>query len=312
MKSSNIFNLKFLVVFLFIGLGCVSQKKYNQVAVHRDKIEIENDQLKKRLNQQETTILELMHVESDLQETQKSLNQTRVQLANTENELLDCRKRVEELLEQNRRILNTASGEKEALIDELSIKETMLEEKQRELKTMESALIERERKLQELTDKIQAQELKVAAMRDKISQALLGFNAADLSVTHKNGRVYVTLSQNLLFPKGSRMVDKEGVKALVKLSEILKHQADFQINVEGHTDTDGSEELNWELSVQRATSIVNILSNNGVNPARITASGRAYFDPIVPNDVESNKSKNRRTEIILSPRLDELLDIIRG
>jgi chemotaxis protein MotB len=297
---------------MFISFGCVSKKKFNEIAVHRDKVEIENDQLKRRLSQQEATILELINVESDLQVTQKSLSQTRVQLGNTENELQDCRKRVEELLEQNRRILNTASGEKEALINELSAKEIMLEDKQRELKSLESTLVERERKLQELTDKIQAQELKVAAMRDRISQALLGFSASDLSVTHKNGRVYVTLSQNLLFPKGSRIVDKEGVKALVKLSEILKQQADFQINVEGHTDTDGSEELNWELSVQRATSIVKILSENGVNPSRITASGRAYFDPIVPNDIESNKSKNRRTEIILSPRLDELLEIIRG
>jgi chemotaxis protein MotB len=310
-KSVKVFASCAMIVCLALTQGCVSKKKFNEVAVHRDKVEIENDQLKKRLAQQEGDIIGLKSELDILSATKKELGTVRQQLQNTEDELADNRRRIEELLDQNRRILTTASGEKEALIAALSDKEIALEDKQRELKALENALIERERKLQELSDKIKAQDARMNAMKDRISQALLGFSANDLTVEQKNGRVYVTLSQNLLFPKGSRVVDKDGVNALRKLAEVLRQNTDFQINVEGHTDSDGSEELNWDLSANRATSIVKILRENGVQANRLTASGRAFFDPVAPNDNEANKTKNRRTEIILSPRLEDLMELIR-
>jgi chemotaxis protein MotB len=310
--SKNTIDVRFVIIVSLFTIGCVSKKKFNEIGIQRDQAEMNNEQLKKRAQQQEETILDLKEQLSVLDDTRQSLATVRAQFTHTDSELQDCRKRLEELIEQNKRILTTASGEKEALVNELSQKEIALEEKRSDLKAMEFTLMERERKLQELTDKIREQDKQLSAIRERIAQAMLGFSSSDLSVVQKNGRVYVTLSQNLLFPKGSRIVDKNGVQALAKLAEVLKQQPDLQINVEGHTDPDGSESLNWELSVQRATSIVHILSENGVNPARITASGRAYFDPIGPNDSEANKSRNRRTEIILSPKLEEVMSIIRS
>jgi chemotaxis protein MotB len=311
MKKTPI-DFRFVLIISLFTIGCVSKKKFNEMAIQRDQAEMEVEQLKRRVQQQEETTLDLRQQLSVLDETRQALSAVRAQLSHTDLELEDCRKRQDELLEQNKRILSTASGEKEALVQELSQKELDLEEKRADLKAMEFTLMERERKLQELTDKIKEQDRQMSAIRERIAQAMLGFSATDLSVVQKNGRVYVTLSQNLLFPKGSRAIDKNGVQALIKLAGVLKQQPDLQINVEGHTDPDGSETLNWDLSVQRATSIVQILSENGVNPDRITASGRAFFDPVAPNDTEANKSRNRRTEIILSPKLEEVMSIIRS
>jgi len=300
------------IVIIFMFSACVTQKKFNEVAMLKDKAEMENEQLKRRIQQQEENLF-LLKAEADkLPGVQSELRTTSDQLANVSEELADCRKRIEELQEQNRRILSSASDEKQELLDELNVRQIALTEKQQELRSLEQALQERERKLQELNDRLASQDARITALKDKVAQALLGFSANDLSIVEKNGRVYVTLSQNLLFPKGSRVIDKEGVNALTKLAEVLGPNQDIQINVEGHTDSDGSEELNWDLSVNRATSVVKILSSNGVNPSRITASGRAYFDPVAPNDTEPNMTKNRRTEIILSPKLEELWDLIRS
>lgn len=296
---------------LLMFTSCVSQKKYRELGVLKDKVEIDNEKLKSRIHHQESELIELRKLPEQIAENDRIIKNLRNQLGNTEAELADCRKRIEELMEQNRRILTTAAGEKETLIAELNQKELMLEEKIRDLKSLEFALLERERKLLEMNEKIEKQDQKLQQLQQRVSQALMGFSHQDLSVEMKNGRVYVTLSQNLLFPKGSRVVDKEGVKALIKIAEVLRQNQDFQINVEGHTDSDGSEELNWDLSVQRATSIVKILREHGVQANRLTASGRSFFDPVAPNDTEENKSKNRRTEIILSPRLEDLMDIIR-
>ncbi len=305
------------VVYLMIGAAailmtsCVSQKKFNDMALMKDRAEIENEQLKKKLQLNQELIGRLQKSDDELILLQKEHGQLRTTHENLTAELKACRERYDDLLENNRRILSSATGEKEALQQELARQQLMLDEKQRELDETERALVERERRLRELTDRMEAQDARLAELKNRISQALLGFSAADLKIQEKNGRVYVTLSQNLLFPKGSRQIDKEGVKALERLAGVLAHNNDFNINVEGHTDPDGSVELNWDLSATRATAVTRILTDNGVNPSRITASGRAFYDPVAPNDTEANKTLNRRTEIILSPRLDALLDIIR-
>lgn len=306
--------MKYLLLLLPIALlmSCVSQKKFNEVALLKDQAEMKNEQYAKRIRLNEDLIAQLQKSADELKVLQQEYQRQSTNVENLQKELADCRERYETMLDQNRTILSSTSGEKEALQRELAEKQLMLDEKQNQLYQMEAALVERERRLTELTSMMEDQNAKLAALKDKVTGALLGFSASDLSVVEKNGRVYVTMSQNLLFPKGSKQIDKKGVEALGKLGEVLSQNPDIQINVEGHTDSDGSAMLNWDLSVTRATAVTNILIDNGVAPTQVTASGRAFYDPVAPNDTEVNKSKNRRTEIILSPRLEDLFDIIRN
>lgn len=306
--------MKYLLLLLPIALlmSCVSQKKFNEVALLKDQAEMKNEQYAKRIRLNEDLIAQLQKSADELKVLQQEYQRQSTNVENLQRELADCRERYETMLDQNRTILSSTSGEKEALQRELAEKQLMLDEKQNQLYQMEAALVERERRLTELTSMMEDQNAKLAALKDKVTGALLGFSASDLSVVEKNGRVYVTMSQNLLFPKGSKQIDKKGVEALGKLGEVLSQNPDIQINVEGHTDSDGSAMLNWDLSVTRATAVTNILIDNGVAPTQVTASGRAFYDPVAENDTEVNKSKNRRTEIILSPRLEDLFDIIRN
>ena len=153
-------------------------------------------------------------------------------------------------------------------------------------------------------------------MKKRVTDALLNFNENELTVEVKNGKVYVSLAEKLLFGSGSKKVDAQGANALKQLAAALKGNSEINIMVEGHTDnvpiSRASQYMNdnWDLSVMRATSIVRILVSNGVSPETITASGRGEFSPVAVNNTPENKALNRRTEIILTPKLDELFQIL--
>ena len=141
-----------------------------------------------------------------------------------------------------------------------------------------------------------------------------GFENRGLTVNEKNGKIYVSLEAKLLFASGSTKVEEEGKKALVELSKVLESEKDLEVIVEGHTDTDklasaSHPKNNWELSVLRATSVIEImLANSKMNPKQLMAGGRSEFLPVDPND----KAKNRRIEVIISPNLNELYQILEG
>src|SRR5690606_17486274 len=173
-----------------------------------------------------------------------------------------------------------------------------------------------QQKLQELQELIGRQREKTEALRKKMSEALGNFSSDELSVFTKNGKVYVSVSEKLLFPSGSANVNAEGKEALAQVAKALKENAEINVNVEGHTDTVPIKIKfpdNWALSVARSTAIVRILTNDyGVAPARFTASGRSQYEPVAANETAEGRAKNRRTEIILAPRLDELMQLIEG
>jgi len=152
------------------------------------------------------------------------------------------------------------------------------------------------------------------ALKNKMSEALNGFSSSDLTVTEKNGKVYVSLSENLLFASGSAVVSTGGTEALSKLAAVLNLNTDIAVNIEGHTDSipiRGRYQDNWDLSTSRANAIVRILVNNyKVDPLEVIASGHSKFDPIDTNTTPDGRAKNRRTEIILSPKLDEMYKLL--
>ena len=176
------------------------------------------------------------------------------------------------------------------------------------------ALRRQQEKLQQLQDLLDSQKEKSEALRKKMADALSGFSSNELTVTQKNGKVYVSMQENLLFASGSAVVSQKGVDALAKLAVVLNTNPDIQIDIEGHTDSipiRGKFQDNWELSTARANSIVRILVDRyQVSPLNLVASGHSQYDPVDTNSTPEGRAKNRRTDIILSPKLDELYNLI--
>jgi chemotaxis protein MotB len=237
---------------------------------------------------------EIQRRERDMAAMKDQMNQERAEM-----------ERLQRDLENKNSNINTLEGDKSAL-------EKSLKAREDKVAALESSLASRERRVKELEDAIAARDAKAKALKDKLSQALLGFESSDLSVEQRNGKVYVSLSQNLLFATGSSRLDNKGASAISKLAEVLNKNNEINVMVEGHTDSDGDEKMNWELSTKRSLSIVDQLIKNKVMSSRVTAAGRGEHVPIASNDSDTGKAKNRRTEIILSPQLDEIMDILKN
>ena len=184
------------------------------------------------------------------------------------------------------------------------------------LKEKMQKLTEREATINQLQAEISAQNERVAILLNSVKDALLGFSSDELTVTQKDGKVYVAMSDKLLFESGSAQVNKQGKEALGKLAEVLKKQNDIDVFIEGHTDNKPIKTVqfkdNWDLSVIRATSVVRILTKDyGVNPLQIVPSGRGEYMPVDSNETAESRAHNRRTEIIMAPRLDKLMEILK-
>lgn len=188
--------------------------------------------------------------------------------------------------------------------------------KQKNLLALEQELDRRNRRMAELERLIARQDSAVNALKSKVSAALVGLENNGLTVTTRQGKVYVSLDEKLLFKSGSITVDPAGVNALKKLARILEQNTDISITIEGHTDNvplspGASMQDNWDLSVKRATSIVRILlDGTKIAPSRLTAAGRGEFIPVDAANTPEARQKNRRTEIILMPKLDELYQML--
>lgn len=200
--------------------------------------------------------------------------------------------------------------------DQLDQKDKTISENQKELDAKAQAIADQQARLQHLQSLIDRQSAQTEALRQKMAQALGNFTSDQLSVFTKNGKVYVSLSEKLLFPSGSAVVNKDGQAALQQVAQALNENRDINVNIEGHTDSIPIRvkfEDNWALSVARSTAIVRILTSTySVDPVRITASGRSQYEPVADNATPEGRTKNRRTEIILAPKLDELMQLIQG
>lgn len=268
------------VLLLLSSSSCVTKKKY---------LIAENGRLE-ALQREET-------LKKQLVDCRDENDQLSARLSQLMRDTADMRRNIRSY----REMLNTNLGEQDKLNE-------LLTKKMQELD-------ERERTINQLQDLINAQNEKVQSILQSVKDALMGFSSDELSVREENGKIYVAMSDKLLFQSGSATVDKRGKEALAKLAEVLNKQKDVDINIEGHTDTKPIHtarfEDNWDLSVIRATSVVRILTKDyGVSPMQIVPSGRGEFMPVADNETADGRSKNRRTEIIIAPKLDELLKIL--
>lgn len=337
MKHSTIL----FIVFILFFSSCVSTKKYEELEANRSKIANQLADSKRNLKNTEK---ERNDYADRLKTTQDELNELKTSNADLQrrfNNLTtnfdEVNKRYNDLLVQNEQQILNASNDNRRLSEALAKKQQELEAEAKKLKELEESLnssktnlteaqaqldnaskvlFEREKRLNELETILKQQEDKTKALRETINKALRGFNSSDLTVEERNGKVYVSLSQNLLFASGSTTIDKKGISAIKKLAQVLNDNPDIDITIEGHTDNvplrgrSGMKD-NWDLSVIRSTSLVRELIKNDVDPTRITAAGRGEHFPVADNATRDGKAKNRRSEIILSPKLDELFDLIK-
>ncbi|MFT4761685.1 MAG: chemotaxis protein MotB [Paraglaciecola sp.] len=315
-----------LIAAVTLMSSCVSQKKYQELEDSKNYFQDEYTNLKAVKDEKTKLETEKKYADVQLRQTMQELEQLTVQLERLKMENANFSARYNELLEQNKSILNASSTEKQTLEEQLGDQSSLLDQKQRELDALEYTLNQREQNVHNLQENLEARETRIneleaslnakdaqmQQLRANINNALRGFTASDLTVTERNGKIYVSLSQDLLFSTGSDAINFKGKNAIQQLAGALQNTGDIGIMVEGHTDNAGSANYNWDLSVKRATSVVKQLVVGGVNPDRITAAGRAFYAPITPNDTAFNKAKNRRTEIILSPKLDGLYDLLKN
>lgn len=213
-------------------------------------------------------------------------------------------------------VKNTSQYQNELFNQELNKKSDELKQKSDEIAAKEKLLLEREKSLNELKSQLSRQDSITHRLNKILHDALLGFKSDELSVDIKNGKVYVSLSDKLLFQSGSATVEQKGLDALKVLADVLNKNKDIDILVEGHTDNVPIKtpiyKDNWDLSVARATSIVRILTNEyNITPTRLTASGKGEYSPRDTNSTPEGRARNRRTDIILSPKLDELMNLLK-
>ncbi len=192
-----------------------------------------------------------------------------------------------------------------------------LDAKSKELSTKEKNLQEKDKKLRELQSLLAKQDSILNQLNNTIKNALLGFKSDEFSTEMKNGKVYVRLSDKLLFKSGQVTIEDKGKEAIKKLAEVLNKNTDIDIAVEGHTDSipikTAQYKDNWDLSVARATNIVRMLNEEyHVNAKRLTSSGKGEFMPVASNSTPEGRARNRRTEIVLSPKLEELFKMLEN
>lgn len=186
-----------------------------------------------------------------------------------------------------------------------------------EIKKLSADLARREARLKEVEEILRRRDEATNALKEKLQKALLGFQQSGLAVDIRNGKVYVSLTDKLLFSSGSIVIDDKGKQALAELAKVLNTQPEINVSVEGHTDNQrvvnlGQIKDNWDLSVLRATSVVRYLTDEQkIDSDRITATGKGQFQPVATGNTAEARSRNRRIEIVLSPKLDELYNLIK-
>lgn len=281
------------IITILILDSCVSKSKYESVVYSRDSLDLVVDSMHQVIKGLEGRI------ENELSTNKKFAEN----IKNLQTQLMNAK-------DNYNNLKNKASGETQELL-------SRLEEMQADKIKTDFQLSKTSDQLEEIKRLLAERDQKMNSLREKISNALLGFRDKGLTVDIRNGKVYVSLSNQLLFSSGSTKIDSQGKDALKDLAVVLNENEDINILVEGHTDdqavTSGYRfKDNWELSVLRATEVVNFLQNEGeVDPKRMIASGKSEYMPVKEESTAEARSFNRRTEIILTPNLEEIFEVIK-
>ncbi|WP_073150242.1 OmpA/MotB family protein [Mesonia phycicola] len=296
--------------------ACVPAKKYKELEDRLAVATEENSSLKNNLNDcedvnnvhsEELAVLgeQLTELKNEYDKLASANTSTQAKYENLQNSYNALEKNSSSALAEN-------SKQNRELLKELEEKQKALGREKEELERISKSLQQKSRRIDELEAMIEEKEAKMNSLKNSLSAALTNFEGKGLTVERRDGKVYVSMENKLLFDSGSWAVGSQGQQAVKQLGYVLAENKDIDILIEGHTDNvpyggNGALSDNWDLSTKRATAIVHILEENkGISQERLTAAGRGEHNPIATNETAEGKAKNRRIEVILTPRLDEI------
>ena len=319
----------FLLVTTVLFSSCVTQQKYNELQLKYQRAQDEltfmtsenqNCQdAKKNLTAQLNTLNEEVEkLRADTLRLYRQAFRAERDYEKAKSDYDELLKNFADISSNNQNTINDLLGNIDKYKDEMSVKEKMLEMQQDSLIKARAELALKEQRINEMQNILAQKDAEVKALKEKVSNALKGFEGSGLNVHEKDGKVYVSMDDKLLFASGSWTINEQGLKAIKQLAKVLENEPEISVLIEGHTDNvpyrgNGQIKDNWDLSVMRATSVVKALLDNGnIEPTRLSASGRSEYLPLDKNDTPEARAKNRRTEIILTPNLDQLFKLIQN
>ena len=283
-----------IIAGIIFFTGCVPTSKFNAAQQALSSARYDSAQLANKVKDLQSNLTQLRE---QLASQKQTIDSQMQQMEQQQKQIAQLSQQVTDLKDKNAQLLTDAAN-----------RQTLLSKSKQDL-------INQQVKLEHLQALMDRQKKAIEEIRKKMTDALVGFKSNELSVAIKNGKVYVSLQENLLFPSGSAVVNPKGKEALGKLAAVLNQNPDITVNIEGHTDSipiRGKYQDNWDLSLARSASIVRILTSDyKVDPMRVVASGHSQYDPVQTNSTPEGRALNRRTDIILSPRLDELYKLLQ-
>ncbi len=317
------FKKVFLSILVLMSFSsCISTKVFNDLVADYDELKKERNELGDKNQELASTKNKL---ENDLAALQLAYDKAVSELSGlkqdyeaTNNNLKNLRESYNALERNSSSALADNAKKNRKLLSQLEAKERALTSESARLEELRRELNARSKKVNELESVIAAKDAAMKQLKEAISKALLDFEGKGLTVEQRNGKVYVSMENKLLFESGSWAVGNEGRRAVQQLGNVLGQNPEIAVLIEGHTDNvpyKGNESLsgNWDLSTKRATAIVNILlENNQIKANNITAAGRGEYAPIATNETVNGKAKNRRIEVVLTPKLDKVTKLLNG
>ena len=312
--------ISLLVLTLSLLTSCVSKKIYTDLEGKYANLKKENRGLSDdvaSLSKDNTKLNnDLDKLQTSYDKAVRDVSQLSTNYNAVKTNLDNLRASYKALEENSSASIAANSKKNRELLAQLEAKEQALTAENKRLGELRDELDNRSKRVAELENVIAAKDANMRALKDAISKALTNFEGKGLTVEQRNGKVYISMENKLLFQSGSWSVGSEGRKAVQQLGSVLAENPEIAILIEGHTDNvpyKGNAQLsgNWDLSTKRSTAIVNILrENSSINPENLTAAGRGEFAPIASNDNSEGKAKNRRIEVILTPKLDEISKLL--
>ena len=312
--------ISLLIITLGLFSSCVSKKIYTNLEDKYATLKKENrslnDEVEKLSGEKSTLKNNLVKLTATYDKAVAELNQLRSELAASTSNLDNLKASYDALEKNSSAEIAKNSKKNRELLAKLEAKEQALASESARLEKLKRELKDRSERVAELENVIAIKDASMKALKDAISTALTNFEGKGLTVEQRDGKVYVSMENKLLFQSGGWSVGSEGRKAVRQLANVLAENPDIAILIEGHTDNvpyKGNAQLsgNWDLSTKRATAIVNILrENTSINPENLTAAGRGEYAPIASNDTTEGRTKNRRIEVILTPKLDEISKLL--
>ncbi|THD69525.1 cell envelope biogenesis protein OmpA [Robertkochia marina] len=300
--------------------SCVSSKVYKDLESRYDELKEERALLadeNQMLERENNTLKnEKIGLSKSLEEMRAERDRLRLEYEGARKRLAQLESSYDALEKQSSSALAENAQRNRSLLADLEEQERILDQKRSELEKLRQTMERQSGRVAELEGILAAKEAAMKNLKDAISKALLDFEGKGLTVEQRDGKVYVSMENKLLFNSGSWQINSEGRRAVNQLGGVLASNPDISVLIEGHTDNvpyagNGSLEDNWDLSVKRATTIVKILSENSqIDPANLTAAGKSKYVPVADNGSATGKAKNRRIEVVLTPKLDEVSKLL--